>query len=128
MPGGSNYQAGNTGSGNSGNPKLNCVGRQIYWDESVSFSVKGTGIEDQGLLIGLFNKATGMDRASYTVRYTGIVEAVLGDTSVKCVITNAEITANTSTCAWKYKREATSRILEDIGKTRVKQLNEFELK
>lgn len=128
MTGGSNYQVGNTGSGNNGNPKLNCVGHEIYWNEGVSFSVKGTGIEDQGLLVGLFNKATGMDRASYTVRYTAIVEAVLGDSSVKCVITNAEIIDNTSTCAWQHKREATSRILEDIGKTRVKQLNEFELK
>lgn len=128
MPGGGGSFPSNVYAGNSSNPKLNSVGQQIYWDETVSFSVKGQGVEDQGVIIGLFNKATGMDRASYKVRYTGIVEAVIGDTSVKCIITSAQIIDNLSTCAWQHKREATSRIQEDVGKTRVKQLNEFELK
>ena len=124
--GGGNYQPGNSFAG-SNNPKLNSVGRQVYWESSVSFSVEGTSVAEKGLLIGLLNKYTGMDRASYTVRYTGVVEAVLGETSVKCIITNAEIIANTSTCAWQHKREATGMILKEIGQTRVLQLNEFEL-
>ena len=123
--GGGNYQAGYSGN-NNGDPKLNCVGRQIYFDERVSYNI-GSG--NQGLLGSMISSALGTDRVTYTVRYTAVVESVLGDTSVKCVITNAQIMdpSMASVNYLKYKKQAASAILEDVGKTRVKQLNEFEL-
>ena len=124
--GGGNFQAGNVNSGNSGNPKLNCVGRQIYFDEIVSYNIGSSG---QGLLGSMISSALGTDRVKYTVRYTAIVESVIGDSSVKCIITNAQILdpSMASVNYLKYKKQAASAILEDVGKTRVKQLNEFEL-
>lgn len=123
--GGGNYQVGNSGN-NSGDPKLNSVGRQIYFDESVSYNI-GSG--NQSLIGSMISSALGVDRVTYRVRYTAVVESVLGDTSVKCVITNARIMdpSMASVNYLKYKKQAASAILEDVGKTRVKQLNEFEL-
>lgn len=134
-----NLMAGNSGgyqvsgstssSGKSGSndPKLNCVGRQICWNESVSLNIS-TG--NEGILGSLLSSALGTDRVTYNVLYTAVVEAVLGDSSVKCVITNAQIQDPSwaSVNYVKYKKQAAASILEDIGKTRVKQLNEFELK
>jgi len=88
----------------------------------------GNGVEEEGLIVGLFNKITTMDRASYVVRYTAIVESVLGDVSVKCVITNAQIIKDASIPAWQYRKQATSLLLKEVGQTRVLQLDEFNLK
>lgn len=123
--GGGNYQVANSGN-TSGDPKLNSVGCQIYFDESVSYNI-GSG--NQGLLGSLISSALGVDRVTYRVRYTAVVESVLGNTSVKCVITNARIMdpSMASVNYLKYKKQAASAVLEDVGKTRVKQLDEFEL-
>ncbi len=125
------YQIGSStnSGGNSGSsdPKLNCVGRQICWNESVSFNISSG---NEGILGSLLSSALGTDRVTYNVLYTAVVEAVLGDSSVKCVITNAQIQDPSwaSVNYLKYKKQAASSILEDVGKTRVKQMNEFELK
>lgn len=114
------------GGNNNGDPKLNCVGRQIYWEEQVAYNIGNGG---QGLLGSILSSALGTDRVTYTVRYTAIVEAVIGETSVKCIITNATIMDPSwaSVNYVKYKKQAAAAILEDVGKTRVKQLNEFKL-
>ena len=107
--------------------KLNCVGRTIYWDEKVTFDIGSGG---KGLLGTLLSNALGTNRVSYNVRYTAIVESTLGETAVKCVISNAEIMDPSWASAnyIKYKSQAMSSINSSLGQTRVKQVNEFELK
>ncbi len=125
--GGGNRTNRSPSGGNDGNPKLNCVGRQIYWDENVSYYIGNGG---QGLLGSMISSALGTDRVTYRVRYTAVVESVIGDSSVKCIITDAQIVdpSRASYNYLQYKSQATSALLEDMGKTRVKQLDEFELK
>lgn len=125
--GGGNRTNRSPSGGNEGNPKLNCVGRQIYWDENVSYYIGNGG---QGLLGSMISSALGTDRVTYRVRYTAVVESVIGDSSVKCIITDAQIVdpSRASYNYLQYKSQATSALLEDMGKTRVKQLDEFELK
>lgn len=107
--------------------KLNCVGKAIYWNEVFTLDIsKG----DEGLIGGLIGNALGTNRVSYTVQYTAIVEATLGETAVKCVISNVQILdpSRVSSNYITYKKHAISRLNEDLGKTRVKQLDEFELR
>jgi len=109
--------------------KLNSVGKTIYWIESVSFDISSG---DEGWLQTIISDKLGTNRVTYNVKYTAIVEATLGNSAVKCVISNVQIIEEKgvnwhSTNYVKYKSSAMSTLSNDIGKTRVKQLNEFEL-
>lgn len=106
--------------------KLNCVGKRIYWNETVSYNISNGG---DGLIMGLLKSAVGLDKVEYNVRYTAIVESNLGETSVKCVISNVQIQDPSwaSTNYLKYRRQALADLQENLGKTRVLQLDEFEL-
>jgi hypothetical protein len=109
--------------------KLNSVGKTIYWIESVSFDISSG---DEGWLQTIVSDKLGTNRVTYNVKYTAIVEATLGNSAVKCVISNVQIIEEKgvnwhSTNYVKYKSSAMSTLSNDIGKTRVKQLNEFEL-
>lgn len=107
--------------------KLECVGKTIYWNEEVSFDISSG---NEGLIGGLISSALGTNKVTYNVRYYAIVEANLGQTAVKCVISNVEIQdpSYASVNYVKYKKSAYATLCEDIGKTRVKQLNEFEIR
>jgi len=111
---------------NSTSAKDNLAGKTVYWDETVSFNIGG----NQGLLGSLLSNALGTNRVSYNVRYTAIVEATIGENSVKCVISNAQIIDPSWASAnyIKYKSQAMSSISSSIGQTRVKQLNEVKTK
>lgn len=108
--------------------KLNCVGRSIHWNETVTYKIQN----DDGLLMGLLKSATGLDKldnVEYNVRYTAIVESNIGETSVKCVISNVQIIDPSWASAnyLKYKKHAIADLQENLGRTRVLQLDEFEL-
>lgn len=107
--------------------KLNCVGRTIYWREAVSYNLGNGG---SGLIGSMIKSAMKMDRVEYNVLYTAVVEANLGETSVKCIITSAQIEDPRFVSAnyIKYKSSAQASLNESLGQTRVKQLNEFELR
>lgn len=108
--------------------KLNSVGKRIYWYETATYKINN----DDGLLMSIFKSATGLDKldeVKYNVRYTAIVEAIIGETSVKCVISNVQIEDPSWASAnyLKYKKYAISDVQENLGRTRVLQLDEFEL-
>ena len=107
--------------------KLECVGKTIYWNEQVSFDISSG---NEGLVGSLIGSALGTNKVTYNVRYYAIVEANLGQTAVKCVISNVEIQdpSYASVNYVKYKKGAYATLCEDIGKTRVKQLDEFEIR
>jgi len=103
--------------------KKNSVGRSIYWYETITFDTSGGGLG------GLISSAIGLGSTSYRVRYTAIVEAVIGESAVKVIISRATI----EDPGWasinyiKYKPYAIEEINKVIGQTRVKQFNEFNL-
>ena len=105
--------------------KLNCVGRTIHWTETVAYDISG----GDGLIMGLIKSAAGLDKVKYEVRYSAVVESNIGETAVKCVITNVQIQDPSwaSVNYLKYKQYALSDLRENIGKTRVLQLDDFEL-
>lgn len=107
--------------------KLHSEGKQIYWEEEVSFDIS-TG--NEGFLGTIIGNALRTNVVSYNVRYYAIVESVLGTTAVKCVIRDFEIIDPSwaSTNYIKYRNSARNSISEDIGKTRVKQMNEFNMR
>lgn len=106
--------------------KLDCVGRTIYWTENVSFDISSG---NEGWLSSIISDKLGTNKVTYNVKYYAIVEATLGNTAVKCVISNVQIIDPRFASAnyIKYKSSAMSTLSNDIGKTRVKQVNEFEL-
>ena len=105
--------------------KLNCVGRTIHWTEEVTYDISSGG---DGLILGLLKSAAGLDKVKYEVRYTAIVEANFGETSVKCIISNVQIQDPSWASAnyLKYRKHALADLQENLGKTRVLQLDEFE--
>ena len=71
-----------------------------------------------------------MHEVKYTIRYTGIVEKVIADESVKCIIKRADIESPglASTNWLKYKKYAQADAAENVGRTRVLEMDEFQLK
>ena len=106
--------------------KLNCVGRTIHWTEEVTYDISSSG---DGLLVGLLKSAAGLDKVKYEVRYSAVVESNIGETAVKCIITSVRIQDPSwaSVNYLKYKKYALSELQENVGKTRVLQLDDFEL-
>lgn len=106
--------------------KLNCVGKTIHWTEEVTYDISSGG---DGLIMGLLKNAVGLDKVKYEVRYSAVVESNIGETAVKCIITSVRIQDPSWASAnyLKYKKYALSDLQENIGKTRVLQLDDFEL-
>lgn len=107
--------------------KKNCEGRKIVWTEEQTFDI-GKGGLGEGLLDLLGGSA--LHKVTYTVRYTAIVEKVIADESVKCVIKNYEILdpGYASSNYIKFRKYASAEFAENVGKTRVLEMHEFELK
>ena len=63
------------------------------------------------------------------MRYSAVVESNIGETAVKCIITSVRIQDPSwaSVNYLKYKKYALSELQENVGKTRVLQLDDFEL-
>lgn len=107
--------------------KKKSEGKQITWTETVSYDI-GSGGLGQALLDAFGGSA--LHEVKYTIRYTGIVEKVIADESVKCIIKRADIESPglASTNWLKYKKYAQADAAENIGRTRVLDMNEFQLK
>lgn len=107
--------------------KKNSEGKQITWTETVSYDI-GSGGLGQALLDAFGGSA--LHQVKYTIRYTGIVEKVIAGESVKCIIKRADIESpGLASANWvKYKKYAQSDAAENVGRTRVLDMNEFQLK
>lgn len=107
--------------------KKKSVGKQIYWEETLTYDLSSGGLGS--ILMGVvgLNK---LNEVSYTVRYTAIVERVIAGESVKCIIKQAKIVDPSwvSSNYLKYKKYAQAEIVENVGKTRVLNMNEFNLR
>ena len=107
--------------------KINCVGRKIIWNEEETLDFgEGGLVEGLGDLLG----GSFLHQVTYTVQYTGIVEKVIADVSVKCIIKQYKIIDPqfASVNYLKYRKYALSRIARNVGKTRVLEMHEFQLK
>ncbi len=107
--------------------KKKSVGKQIYWTETVTYDISSGGLGSALInAIGL----GALNQVEYEIRYTGIVEKVIGDESVKCIIKRAEIVDPSWASAnyLKYKKYARAEIAGYIGQTRVLDMNEFRMK
>ena len=107
--------------------KKNSEGRQITWTETVTYDI-GRGGLGQALVDAFGGSA--LHEVRYTVRYTAIVEKVIAGESVKCIIKSAEIEdpGLASANYLKYRKYARAEISENIGQTRVLDMDEFSLK
>lgn len=103
--------------------KRNSVGKRITWHETISYDTSGGGLG--GLLLG----AVGLGSTDYNIEYTAIVESVIGESNVKCIITKGRIISpSLASVNWfKYKDYAVEDMNKVIGQTRVKDFSEFEL-
>ncbi len=103
--------------------KQNCEGRRIRWHETIAYDTSGGGLG------GLLTKAVGLGSTKYNVEYTAIVETVIAGSSVKAIITNAKIIDPNWASAnyFKYKSYAREDAQKNIGQTRVKTFEEFDL-
>lgn len=101
--------------------KKHCAGKRILWEEQITYEVPHSG---------LLEFVLNMNEIIVDVTYEAIVESVLGDESVKCVISNVYISRNGRwNPKWNdYKGAITERIQDKVGKTRVLNFNEFRLK
>ncbi len=104
--------------------KKDCVGKTITWTEKLSFDTSVGG------LVGILQSAAGLGTTSYIIRYTAIVETVIGESAVKCIIRNANIEdpAFASVNYFKYKDDARDEMRKNLGQTRVLDFSEFELR
>ena len=107
--------------------KKNCVGKQIVWRSEVTYDFgKGGLAQGLGDLIGL----GALHQEKYTVEYTGVVEKIIGDENVKCVIKRVEIIdpSFASSNYLKYRKYVNAEVKDDLGETRVLEMDEFSLK
>jgi len=107
--------------------KKNCEGRQIVWTETATYDF-GEGGLTQGFLDLLGGSA--LHQVEYVVQYTAIVEKVIANESVKCIIQRFAIQDPkfASVNYLKYRKYAVNDFSENVGKTRVLDMSEFELK
>lgn len=107
--------------------KKNCEGKQITWTETMTLDT-GSGSIGQAILDAFGGSV--LHEVNYTVVYTAIVEKVIGDENVKCIVKRAEIKDPRFASAnyLKYRKYAQAEASEAIGKTRVLEMNEFKLK
>ncbi len=107
--------------------KKNCEGRQIVWTETATYDF-GEGGLSQGFLDLLGGSA--LHQVEYVVQYTAVVEKVIANESVKCIITRFSIQDPkfASVNYLKYRKYAVNDFSENVGKTRVLDMSEFELK
>lgn len=107
--------------------KKNSEGKQITWSETMTYDT-GSGSLGEALLDAFGGSV--LHQEKYIVVYTGIVEKVIGDESVKCIIKRAEIQDPrfASTNYLKYRKYVQAEVSEALGKTRVLDMDEFILK
>ena len=107
--------------------KKNCEGKQIVWTETISIDLSDGGT--LSTIIGAMGYG-GIYQVSYTVQYVGIVEKVIAGSSVKCIIKKGEIMSpGLASANWlKYRKYAQASVTDEIGKTRVLEMDEFDLK
>lgn len=106
--------------------RSNLVGKQIYWKETITYEISNG---NQGLVLNLLSSALGANKVSYEVTYGAVVESYIGSTACKAIITVTEINdPNWASANYiKYRKAAQNDINQNIGQTRVKQLNEIGL-
>jgi hypothetical protein len=99
----------------------NTVGKKIYWYEKYSYN---TG---DGTIGQLLSATTGIGIVSYVIRFTAIIESVLGESSVKAIISNAVIEDPEygSINYLKYKEMIQKEANKEVGKTRAIELGNF---
>lgn len=107
--------------------KKKSEGKQITWTETVSYDTGSGGLGEA--LLDAFGGSV-LHEVRYTIRYTGIVEKVIAGESVKCIIKRANIESpGLASANWlKYKKYAQAAAADEVGKTRVLEMDEFELK
>lgn len=106
--------------------KKDSEGMQITWTETLSYDLSSGGIGSA--LMGAIGLGA-LNRVDYTVRYVAIVEKVIAGSSVKCIIKNADIESpGWASANWvKYKKYAQAAAYDEVGKTRVLEMDEFDL-
>ena len=106
--------------------KKNCEGMTIEWYETASYDIGKGGLGDA--IIGAIGLG-GLNKVSYRVHYKAIVEKVIAQTSVKCIIKSVDIDDPRLASAnyLKYRKYAVSDLQENLGKTRVLEFKEFNL-
>lgn len=104
--------------------KNNLVGRQVTWTENVTYHMNNA----RGLVGLLLQSATGLGDVSYTLEYTGVIESVLGDNNVKCIIQSVRILdpALASINYIKNRARAQDDASRTIGQTRAVELSQFK--
>lgn len=104
--------------------KKNLVGRQGTWTENVTYHMNNA----RGLVGLLLQSATGLGNVSYTLEYTGVIESVLGDNNVKCIIQSVRILdpALASINYIKNRARAQDDASRTIGQIRVVELSQFK--
>jgi len=103
--------------------KKNCVGKKIYWHETISYDTSGGGV------VGFLASKVGLGSTNYSIKYTAIVESMIGESAVKALISKAVIEDPSMVSAnyIKYKSYAIEEMNKVIGQTRVKEFHEFNL-
>ena len=101
--------------------KMNSEGKLISWRETYSYDTASMSV------LGLLASATGLSRETYIIEYFAIVESVLGDESVKCVIRNANI-LDSHGILQRASGKVSEIAKQSIGQTRVLKFSEFTLR
>lgn len=101
--------------------KQNSVGKMISWRETYSYDTASFSV------LGLLASATGLTKETYIIEYIAVVESVLGDETVKCVIKDARI-LDSKGILQRASGKVSEQANQSIGQTRVLKFSEFTLR